>query len=201
MSSAVDIANRALQMVGASRISSFSDDTKEAEEVNGCYASLRDAELETNTWRFSIKRVQLSAMATAPDFGRAYQYQLPSDFICPAPYDPKVGSLPDDYLFEGTRLLTDLTGPLNVRYVCNSISPEMFSPLFVEGLAARVAMEICEALTQSNTKEEKIAMKYATAISKARARNAIISGPVQPATDPWQTSRGTANGGYWGGAR
>src|SRR6185437_8862206 len=57
--SPVDIANRALQHVGASRITAFSDDSKQASETFFCYDKLRRAELRRNIWRFATRRAPL----------------------------------------------------------------------------------------------------------------------------------------------
>lgn len=57
--SPVDVANRSLQLIGASRIASFSDDSLQATEVSFCYDKLRRAELERNIWQFCIRRAWL----------------------------------------------------------------------------------------------------------------------------------------------
>lgn len=54
-----DIANRALQHCGATRITSFSDDSKNASETAACYDGLRMAELRRNVWRFAVRRAVL----------------------------------------------------------------------------------------------------------------------------------------------
>lgn len=78
-SAPVDIANRALQKCGATRITSLSGVSKEAKEVNACYNMLREAELERACWRFSIRRVVLRAVGTAlPDWDAAVTYAVGS---------------------------------------------------------------------------------------------------------------------------
>lgn len=62
-SSPVDIANRALQKVGATRITAFTDDSKQAAETGFCYDKLRRAELRRNQWRFSIKKCPLRPLS------------------------------------------------------------------------------------------------------------------------------------------
>lgn len=57
--SPLDIANRALQLVGASRITSFTENSRAASEVQFCYDKLRRTELERNLWQFSIARAWL----------------------------------------------------------------------------------------------------------------------------------------------
>ena len=60
-STPVDVANRALQHVGASRITALTDVSKNAAAVNFCYDKLRRSELRRNVWRFSTRRVILRA--------------------------------------------------------------------------------------------------------------------------------------------
>lgn len=56
---ALDVANRALQHCGTRRIASFSDPTSQATELAFCYDKLRDAEIRRNQWRFATRRVIL----------------------------------------------------------------------------------------------------------------------------------------------
>lgn len=60
----IDIANRALQHVGATRVTSLTADSKAASEVNFCYDKLRRAELRRNTWRFAIRKAFLRPIDT-----------------------------------------------------------------------------------------------------------------------------------------
>lgn len=52
----LDIANRALQYVGATRIASFADNSKQAAETGFAYPLVRQAELRRSVWRSAIKR-------------------------------------------------------------------------------------------------------------------------------------------------
>ncbi len=58
----IDICNRALQHLGARRITSFADASIQASEMAFSYDKLRQAELRRNTWRFSTRRAALRAM-------------------------------------------------------------------------------------------------------------------------------------------
>lgn len=189
MASSVVIANRALQKCGAARIASFDEGTREANSVKACYSTVLESELQDNLWTFSIKRIQLAASSTAPAFGRRYQYQLPADYLREAPYNPHVSDLPDDYLYEGRLLLSDAPGPLNLRYVSSDVEESQFDPLFVEAVAARIALEIVEELTQSTSKQEMLSDNYAYHIRRAKTANSIQSGPIRPQIDEWVYAR------------
>lgn len=58
----VDIANRAIQHVGARRINLMTDLSKQAKEMNFCYDKLRVAELRRAVWRFATRRVTLHVL-------------------------------------------------------------------------------------------------------------------------------------------
>lgn len=62
--SKTDIGNRALQHVGADRISSFTEDSKRASEVAFVYDKVRVAELQRNVWTFATRRASLRAIDT-----------------------------------------------------------------------------------------------------------------------------------------
>lgn len=189
MASAVQIVNRALQKIGAARISSFDEGSREANSVKACYEQVKLSELQDNLWTFSIVRATLASDSTAPLFGRTFRYQLPTDYLREAPFDPQVSDLPDDFLFEGRMLLTDTPGPLSLRYVSSMVQEEAFDPLFTEALAARIAIEIVEELTQSASKQEILVSNYSFHIRRAKTANSIQAGPIQPEEDEWVYTR------------
>lgn len=54
-----DIANRAIQHVGARRIALMTDVSKQAAEINFCYDKLRRSELRRSVWRFATRRATI----------------------------------------------------------------------------------------------------------------------------------------------
>lgn len=52
----IDIANRACQHLGQGFLNTFSDGTRQANELNFCYDKLRTAELQKSPWRFATRR-------------------------------------------------------------------------------------------------------------------------------------------------
>lgn len=193
MASNVDIANRALQKVGAARISSLDEGSREANAVKAAYDLTLKAELQRNLWTFAIRRASLAADAETPAFGRTYQYSLPPDYIRKAPLDPTTPPLPDDILTEGRKLLTSDSGPLHIRYVSSTLDEETVDPLFVEALAAKLAYEICQELTQSESKQAALADDYRFAVSQAKSLNSIQAGPREPEVDEWVYVRTQGN--------
>ena len=190
MASRVQISNRALQKCGISkRLTTFEDDTQTGRAIRDCYEMLVDAELQRNLWTFATARVLLSPDTETPIFGYSFQYQLPSDFRRVCPNDPKRHVSMRDHQIEGRKLLTDEGGSLELRYVRSGIDEETWHPLFVEGVASRVAHEIVMELKANNTKKSALATEYVQFMADARKANAIEHGPIQPAADSWETVR------------
>lgn len=177
--------------------------------MNRAYDSVRLSELRANFWSFSIKRASLAASTTAPLFGKANYFPLPADFLMLAPPDQdtnvpfggvgvasgngantqysdwQIESMPD-----GTNAIAsnDPT-PLYIRYVSSDVLEGAFDPSFAESLAASLAVETCEELTQSNTKLQNLSAIYKNAIESAKKRNAFEMKPVRPPVDPWILAR------------
>lgn len=189
MSSEVEICNRALQKLGALRISALTDDNDSARACNLAYGPCRDDELRAHPWSFAIARQSLAADATAPAFGRANAFQLPSDCLRLLPPYPEDNEWNLDWLVEGRKVYTDDDAPLKVRYIKLETDPNVFDSTFREALAARLAMELCEPITQSNTKWDRAEADYRRAIRQARRVNAIEGPSDEPPTDPWITVR------------
>lgn len=198
MASNVEIANRALTKVGAKRIIALTDNTKEAREINSMFAIVRDAELRAHNWRFSIKRASLAAHADTPTFGFSYQYRTPADclkilevgdYYPGAELTDYVNADDSAYAYENGFILTDYVAPLNLRYVARIEDPTMFDALFVESFACKLAMEIAEPLTQSNTKRDQATREYQFAVREAIRSSSIEKPPVKVADDTWLLAR------------
>ena len=189
MASEVDIANRALQKLGAERIVSLTQDSENARACNLAYPLVRDAELRAHPWNFAIARVSLPADATAPAFGPANSFTLPSDFLRLLPVDPEEVINDEDWRIEGKKILTNDSAPLQVRYIYRVTDPNEFDSLFVEALASKIAFQICEKITQSNQKKAAAAEDYKMAIAAARRINAFENVAQEPPPDPWDTAR------------
>ena len=187
MASEVDIANRALQKLGAERIVSLTQDSENARACNLVYPYVRDAELRAHPWNFAIKRAQLAADATPPTFGPAAAYTLPTDCLRVLPTDENWNT--HDWKIEGRKILTDDSSPLDVRYICRVTDPNQYDALFIEAMACAMAQELCEQLTQSNTKAQMIRSDYTTAIRTARKLNAFENISAELQTDEWITVR------------
>lgn len=126
-------------------------------------------------------------------------FKLPNGFLREAPQDPKQGSVQalggptgygyKDWLYESGYLLTSDPGPILFRFVADIVDPDQFDPMFVEGFAARIALAVCEPISQSQSKSQGISAQYAKFMAEARTVNGIEQGPVEQPLDGWIEAR------------
>lgn len=319
-----DIANRALQHVGAAYVTTLADDSKNADEISRCFHKVRRAELRRNVWRFATRKAVLYPVSTtmknympatwlvgttyaagalvfsgntiwsskvASNVGHtpgvnasvdslgnalweayfgpividawdtdvsyfagdvvyessviyrsltndnsdepaaatgtwlilggtttAYSvlypigagptqqtftrnvFVLPYGYLKEAPQDPKAGSLSylgapsgrqyDDWTFENGFFTSSDVRPITFRFVADTWDIANMDDMFCEGWAARIATEICEALTQSTDKLKLLIGIYGKVMSEARLVNGIETGPTEPPEDDYLVCRG-----------
>lgn len=125
-------------------------------------------------------------------------FKLPSGFLRVAPQYEKQGATwlggpsgitYNDWTFEAGFLLSGDSGPILFRCVVNVTDVSRMDPMFCEGLAARIGLEVCEPLTQSTAKLGTIAKVYDEWMSQARTVNAIEQGYDEPPDDDYVTCR------------
>ncbi len=137
--------------------------------------------------------------------GPAYQdttkniYKLPSNYLRTAPQDPKAGStsflgaptglMYNDWNYENGYIVTQQNTPLTLRFVADMTEVPKFDDMFCEGLAARIALETVETLTQSVAKAGAIMAQYNKFMTEARMVNGIETGPTEPPEDDYVTCR------------
>lgn len=159
----VDICNSALAKLGASRIKSMTEGSKEAALCNLRYKDCRDVVLQSHPWKCCITRKILSPLANAPAFGYASAFRLPPDYLRQLPKDKSSDLLPVE---DGCILSDD--SELKLRYVYRNEDTTKYPPHLSEAIAQYLAQDICYALTQSATKEELQFKKYETVLRRAR---------------------------------
>ncbi|CAB5144881.1 Tail tubular protein Gp11 [uncultured Caudovirales phage] len=183
--SVVDTCNSALQRVGAASILSLSDNSPEARACALAYDSNRRDELRKHSWNFAIKRVVLAPDTTAPAFDYKYAFTLPTD--CLRVLRPPTSDL--DWQIEGRKILTNDSNVLYLRYLADIDDTTQWDASFYNVMAASLAVDICEKLTQSNTKKQGLNAEYKEAVADARKVDAFESGPQDAADDDWWNAR------------
>lgn len=213
MPSDVDIVNLGLTLLGEQRIQSFTQSSKAARSANAIYFMERDNELRIHQWNFATARALLPALTAIPVFGYQFAYELPADYLRVI----QVGDVypgarrvlgtvvesQNEYQIEGQTIVTNPfpvsgqpfvpppspPGPLQLRYTRRVTDPNQFDASFVNALGCRMAMKLCEDLTQDGNKRKLAASEYREAILAALRANAIELPPDALPDNSWILSR------------
>jgi hypothetical protein len=124
---------------------------------------------------------------------------LPNSFMREAPQDPKQGNIswlgaphgssPNDWAFENGMLVSQSESLIVMRFAASVTRVPAMDPMFCEGLAARIGLEVCEDLTQSADKLKTIGSQYNLFMREAREVNGIEVGPVESPEDDYLVCR------------
>jgi hypothetical protein len=126
-------------------------------------------------------------------------FMLPHGYLRQAPQDPKRGSMSflgapsgmqySDWELDGDCIISQQAYPIILRFVADVTQVSKMDDMFCEGLGARVAMEVCETLTQSGSKLGAIGAVYKKFMDDARTVNGIEQGATEPPVDDWIACR------------
>lgn len=126
-------------------------------------------------------------------------FMLPDGFLKVAPQDPKAGSMSGlgapsglpytDWKFENEYIVSSESGVIVLRFVTDMQDVTKMKTLFCEMLAARIAQEVCEPLTNSTAKLAAIKQSYREKKLEATQCNDIEAGAIEPPLDDFIACR------------
>ena len=125
-------------------------------------------------------------------------FKLPAGFLRLAMQYPKTpvswlggpsGVTYNDWNLENGYLVSSDCGPISLRFVANVTDVRRMHAMFCEALAAKIAMTICDTITQSASQLQTLAKIYAKWINDAKVQNAIEQGFDDPPDDAYVTVR------------
>lgn len=149
MSTAIEICNRALSLIGVEPIASFSEDSKAARVLANSYPLIRDDLLQDHYWNFAIKTVALAQLPDQDLGSRGIRYALPQD------YEQAIKLLSNTfYKIESGVLITKDGLPL-LKYVWKNTDTSTYTSLFKKALAWAIAADIAYLMVQSNSLSER----------------------------------------------
>jgi hypothetical protein len=167
MTSIVQICNIALSNIGEQRISALTDNTERARLCNLRFEDCRDAVLRSYPWKCAVARSALASTTTAPAWGFAFQYVLPSD--CLRVLDIEEFNQP--YEIEGKFIVTDATS-VKLKYIQRVEDPNQFDSLLIQAVALKLASELAESVSGRADLRDRMLSKYLQVISEARGVDA-----------------------------
>lgn len=198
VSSPAEVCNLALLKVGSRQLlTSLEENTAESQACKALYAHNRDLVLAAAEWSFSTRHAELAEVTDGAVSGWGYVYALPTD--CGTPLYIWTGARnppPEDRLpfklewlevldatgrrtFDGKVLLTDQPDAelVYARKMDRDQHTSLFTPGFVEALAAKLAMELVRAVPVKLQGARDLAQEYRIALSSAVAQDRQASTP------------------------
>lgn len=154
---AVSICSDALVMLGAATISAFDEGTDTATACDRLYPDIRDNLLSVYQWSWSLKKVQLARLSTAPVGEWKYAYQLPGDMLSGvlAVFETSgTTERPLRYGWEvyGDQLYSNLA-TVFIDYQA-TVAEDKMPPYFVRLLKTAVAAELAVVVTDQVAKSD-----------------------------------------------
>ncbi len=191
------ICNAALRLLGQPALVEDAESDApqaydDAQAVVDAYDARIGRVLRSHNWNFAETLAELEADPTAPAFGFARRFALPSDFAKFWSLDPAYGANPPPpYKLRGAYIETDLAAPLRIVYGRRETDPSLFDDAFADALAAEVAAKA--ALAVLGSKEAARAFRGETKDDQADARHddARDNPPVEPYEGTWVPGRRT----------
>ncbi len=168
----VQLCARALLKVGAQPITSFDENTAEAEIAALLYGVCRDSLLSGHPWSFATAQVQLARLDESPlaDFDHAFS--LPGDFlrVLSAGHGQSGRGRGLAYRIQERRLHANADSLL-LTYI---FRPEesAFPAFFDQALICRLAAELCLPLTENTSRTEMLSRAAELEFARARTIDA-----------------------------
>ena len=153
MASVVNMCNSALNLLGASTISSLTDETKNARLCNQRYEPVRNRVFRSHAWNCLHKRVQLAQNSTAPVIEYDHAYALPSDCLRVLKiHNGTTDSIADalNYKLEGRNIITDEDTDYAI-YIALDTDPNNYDTYLRESISHQLAADLCYAITNNAT--------------------------------------------------
>ena len=186
----IAICNIALTMIGASTITSFTQDpaTAESRACSTVYNDILNEVLEAYPWTFAQKRVALVDSGVDPvwtDDGVTVKYIKPTDLL-------KVNFTNIESALvkiEGVFILSD-TDELQIKYTFLQTTTTAYSGAFTTALATRLAAALAFHITSSRSLEAQKILEYEEKrLPKAQSIDSQQGTPLPPMQDNILVSR------------
>lgn len=172
MATDISICSNALLRLGAAPINSFDEADPSGSNLDttrlaaNLWPTVRTAVLRLHAWNCATSRVLLSPDATAPAFGFAYRFLLPSDWLKTI----QIGR-DERYRFawrsEGRYILCDESA-LPMVYIFDNRNVESWDTALVQAVELAMAKAMCYPVTKSTSLQDSLAGEFERTVQAAR---------------------------------
>lgn len=183
MSERIDIVNMALGMIGEDPISSLEDETNTAIQAKIQYIPARDSTLEAHDWTFAVERFMPAKLTAEPIYGASSYFSIPTNIIRVIACDNVSSSALSntvsinsreqiDWQLEGRNIICN-EEVVYARGIRRVEDEGIFSPLFVQAFAAKLAMLMALNLTASSDILDKATGMFQFFMDQAKSRDGL----------------------------
>lgn len=186
-----------MDLLGAATITALTEDSKEARLSNRRFETVRDQVLRAHPWNAVIERKELAQDSSAPAFGFAHQYTLPTNPYClrvlsfwNGNVDNEIAAYDSQNMFkvEGRKVLSDET-TCRIIYIARITDTEQYDSLLSSTIAHKLASEVAYAITGSNSVAQQMFQLYQARLAEARSMDAAEGMPDKIISDTFINSR------------
>ena len=194
MTSKTNIANTALRLIGAGRVTNVdTDNTPKSQIILDLYEDIKKELLRSHNWNFATKRQKLAQSSTVPEFEFDYAYPLPSDWVrTNSVSDNDAGHSTLIYRMEmvGTqRCIICSSDQLYLRYIYNVTDPNLFSSDFVRAFELLLGRDLALPIAASRTLRADLDAEYKKVLSQAKSTDSQGQFPELRPLGSWASSR------------
>lgn len=146
------LTSAALIKIGAMLITSFTDDSTEAEIASNLYAISRNGVLSAHPWSFATEQAILTKLEESPIADYDYSFTLPDGFLRALSAGTGDMGKGAEYRITGNKLHAH-SEDINLTYIRIPDESE-FPPFFEQALIAKLAAEFCIPITENSSRSE-----------------------------------------------
>ena len=192
--SQTSIINKALSLLGATRITSLSDNSLEAQCAGNIYNDALRSILSECNWHFANKKTMLAKVDKEPAWvknGMKYYFQIPADLVV----INDVANPNAVWEIEGDMILAD-NSTFGIEYTAFVADTSKYPAYFEDAFVCKLAADMCYELTNSNEKTMSLLELYkGEYLPLAKSKNARSGSAPQVTDDYWVNS---VYGGFFG---
>ena len=179
----------------ATRITSLTDGTNNANAANDVFTEVREDMLRAHNWNFAQKWVKLAKLTATPVFEFDNAFALPSDWMrTVSVHDNDAGVSPPPLYREGEiddqGVILSSADEMWMRYVYRLTDPNRMAADFRAAFAYALALAIPGVSNLSAAREERLEKRAAARLRRAKHADGSGSTPEKRPVGSWMTSRG-----------
>tara|TARA_R100000995_G_scaffold42456_1_gene19854 strand:- start:10338 stop:10925 length:588 start_codon:yes stop_codon:yes gene_type:complete len=165
--SSIDISSRALILIGAEPITSFTDGSTESLVASNLYEDICRSALSNTRWRFATNQAVLNRLTDAPTGRYDHAYQLPSDTLIV--HAVTVNDLPIGYQIYGDMVYADTsTSDSVIADYSFRATEENFPSYFTIALQYALASAFASSIARDMSLMQMMSQMADQAMLKAR---------------------------------